>query len=131
MIAACLFILACLPSLNLEMPPVESILAVLTWYDPGLCAGDDGEINCDSDPLHLAGMTPVTEDLYGVTAACIPEWFDRRVTLRGYGRLHCLDTGGAIRPFFSEYYGQWVVPVDALLHEPPAENYQLFEWSLE
>ena len=123
-------------------PPVEQMPLFLSWYDPALCHDDNGGIliNCDSDPSVMAGGTAVTDDMYGYAAACIPEWFDRVLTIPGVGQRHCLDTGGAVQITYRETYTGagfvwgWVVVVDVLAHyeQPPPWQYSLvYGWSIE
>jgi len=126
---------------QLQQPPIEEMPLFLSWYDPALCDDNHGiMINCDSDPSTLAGGTAVTDEIYGVAAACIPEWFDMWLDIPGVGRRHCLDTGGAIQIVFRETYTGdgfvwgWCVVVDLLEHheEPPAWQYSLVEgWTIE
>lgn len=128
----CLFIMACWPPLDFAPPPLESMKIVLVHYDPG-----QGGINCDNDCGHLADMTVVTETIYnGKYGACIPAWrigqkTGQWVMVHGYGHVQCHDRGGKIRPYYSIYHEQWVIPLDIVSHEPGEWNYQLFDWKLE
>jgi hypothetical protein len=109
----------------LEPPPYWELPAVMTWYDPSI-----GGINCDDDCNHVADGTLITEDLYGQIAACDRRLLGHNVTIEGVGTFRCRDTGGMIRPMWSQYYQRWVLYFDIMLHESPEYNYWLFEeWS--
>lgn len=128
------------------LPPLEEIPLWLSWYDSALCYDENGNIivniNCNEDPAHMAGGTPVTEEMYGYAGACLPQWFDRQIWIEPIGLRHCLDTGGAVMPTYREifYPGRgfvtlWVIPFDALEHyqEPPWWQYLPIEpdgWEL-
>ena len=112
-------------------PPLMDLPIVLTWYDPILCSEPGGEINCNSDPDHVADGTPVSESLYGVVAACDERLLGSWITIEGIGEFKCRDTGGMIRPTYSEHYGRWILFADIMLHENPQWNFFLFEeWSV-
>lgn len=107
------------------LPPLEQVPLWMSWYDPAKCYDGYGRvienINCDGNPRVMAGGTAVTEAMYGYAAACLPEWFDGRVWVKGIGEWHCLDVGGAVIPTYREVYHpilgfvvMWVLPLDVL-----------------
>jgi len=117
-----------------EEPDFQDLPAVVTWYDPSLCtrpgATADDMINCDSNPEFVADGTRVTEDLYGVTAACDQRLLGRIIKI-GELEFRCRDTGGMIRPMWSKHYDRWVLYFDVMMHENPEWNYWLWEkWSV-
>lgn len=115
------------------VPPVEELPVLVTYYDPLTCITPDGtievNINCDSDPTRFADGTAVSSANYGNTAACIPEWLGREITLEGVGTVTCRDTGGSIAVVYNDYYGRWVIHVDMMLPEEPSFNYWLVDWN--
>jgi hypothetical protein len=102
--AVCLALLLSGALDSIQPPPIEEMPLFLSWYDPALCLNGGNPINCDADPSVMAGGTAVTDDMYGYAAACIPEWFDRTLTIPGIGTRHCLDTGGDVKIAFREVY---------------------------
>jgi len=118
-----------------ESVDIESLPVLLTWYDPAQCVNEFGavivNINCNHDPFHFADGTAVLESSYGTTAACIPEWLGRDITVIGLGTYRCRDTGGGIVVEWNEYYQQWVIRLDVLSHDPIDRNYCLWEWVME
>ena len=127
MLLILLVLLSHTPIIWLHPPPFWELPAVVTWYDPSLCAYPEGKINCDSDPTHVADGTLITEDLYGEIAACDRRLLGRDVTIGNIGTFRCRDTGGMIKPMWSRYYERWVLYFDIMLHENPYYNYWLFE----
>ena len=112
----------------IPMPPLGHMMVIHSRYDPALCA-DGYTINCDSDPTMFADGTAVLPESYNVTAACLPEWLGATITT-AYGSWLCRDRGGMIRPYWSGYWNEWVIPVDVLSADPIPFNYELSEWSL-
>lgn len=114
------------------IPPLEELPVLVTYYDPLTCINPNGtievNINCDSDPTSFADGTAVSALNYGNTAACIPEWLGREVTLVGLGTYTCHDTGGSITVAYNEYYEQWVIHMDIMLAAEPEYNYWLYTW---
>lgn len=118
-----------------EQPYYQDLPAVVTWYDPSKCLKPDATpedmINCDSDPEHVADGTEITEDLYGVTAACDRRLLGRIIKIGDIGTFRCKDTGGMIEPTWSKHHQRWVLYFDVMLHENPYWNYWLIEdWSI-
>ena len=105
-----------------KQPYYQDLPAVVTWYDPS-----QGGINCNEDCTTVADGTKVTEDLYGVTAACDRRLLGRIVKIEGIGTFRCRDTGGMIEPTWSRHYQRWILYFDVMLHENPEWNYWLIE----
>ncbi len=86
-----------------------------TWYDPEL-----GGINCQEPcDIYANGERVIESHYYGntdQTAACLPEWLGREITIQGLGTFKCRDTGGAIKVAYSEYFSRMVIHVDILAH---------------
>lgn len=118
------------------LPAVAELPLWLSWYDPAKCYDEAGNvienINCDSNPRVMAGGTAVTPAMYGYAAACVPQWFDDRVAVKGVGEWHCLDVGGAVIPTYREIFWPgrgfvttWVLPIDVLYsHTQPEPWWQ-------
>lgn len=107
-------------------PAFEDLPAVATWYDPSL-----GGINCDDDCTRTADGSMVSEELYGVAAACDRSLLGSIVAIDGLGTFECRDTGSAIRPTWSPHHDRWVLYFDVMLHDDPSWNYWIFEhWSI-
>ena len=124
---------SCVDLSRFARPELADLPAVMTFYDPARCLKPDATerdlINCDSDPTRTADGSIVSEDLYGVAAACDRSLLGSRVEIIGLGIFECRDTGGMIKPTWSPHYGRWVIYFDVLLHEAPSWNYMLFdEW---
>lgn len=112
-------------------PPIHELPVVMVWYDPSLCSEPGGEINCDGDPDHVADGTRIDDSYYGSVAACDPSLLGSWIWIEGIGEFKCRDTGGMIRPMYSEHYERWVLFVDIMLHENPPWNYSLIEnWNV-
>lgn len=118
------------------LPPLPELPLWMSWYDPAKCYDENGRvienINCDENPRVMAGGTAVSAAMYGVAGACLPQWFGKRLVIRGIGERLCLDTGGAILPTYREIYHpkqgfvtMWIIPFDALEHytAPPWWQY--------
>jgi hypothetical protein len=111
--------------------PITSLPAVVTVYDPRL-----GGINSNDDPEHFASNIPVTEEWYGVAAACDPSLLGWAIDLSWMGEFKCVDTGGKIKSSYSKYHKQQVLFFDILWPleeegEYPDWNYSLIEdWSV-
>ena len=105
-----------------KQPHYQDLPAVVTWYDPAR-----GGINCNEDCTTVADGTKVTEELYGVTAACDQRLLGRIIKIGSIGEFRCRDTGGMIKPTWSKHYQRWVLYFDIMLHENPEWNYWLFE----
>ncbi len=106
--------------------------------------GTDGQIldgwgnQCNEDCSITASGTrlPMQSTGYeGGYAACIQDWTSlvgyptKTLDIAGYGEYKCVDTFGELsytKPFFHEYYEQWVIPVD-LLH--PGAQGLVCDWS--
>lgn len=124
---------------SLEMPQmyvchaeVEDIMLWAQYYDPALCEFEEYQMNCDSDPHHLADGTP-TEECYDVCMACPDGWQPKlggsvggfrpgRIFNFGteIGAWQCRDRGGGIRLTYGrKYIGchwvGWYIPLDFLL----------------
>ena len=91
--------------------------AIVTIYDPAL-----GGINCDEDCKTLA-TGPLERSMYTQYAACDVQLLGWYVSFPVLDmRVRCMDTGGAVKAFWSFRDGQCVLPFDILwpLTEEPA-----------
>lgn len=114
------------------LAPQQATPIVLTGYDPML-----GGINCEEPCGQTASGYWWQESDYwnGVEglAACPPRWLGRTLYIQGFGTLHCLDRGGAIKYAYNSYYDRFVYHVDVLVQNPKQQewNYRLYEnWEL-
>ena len=108
-----LFILIELMTGSPELPPtappkLTDYPAVIMAYDPAL-----GGTNCDGDCSTIA-TGPLTQDMYGTVAACHQDLLGRSITLPSIGTFDCLDTGGAIRVAYNEYFEREVLYFDVM-----------------
>lgn len=123
--------LAIRPEKSMIKTHLADLPILTTWYDPEL-----GGINC-ADPCdqYANGEIVIESHYFGnenQTAACIPEWLGRSVTIPGLGTFKCRDTGGAIVVAYNKYYKRMVIHVDILAH-PGQMNHNVYlwnEWSL-
>jgi hypothetical protein len=109
-------------------PPLHEMPVVMTNYRPA-----EGGINCDVDCSRTALNYQWSPADFGSLAACIPEWLGRSLRTR-FGTFWCGDTGGLIRPFYSEHYHRWVIPIDVLWDESLGVfpyNYYLTTWRFD
>jgi len=112
-----------IPCQRPQQPPFDQLPALITYYNPAL-----GGINCDHDCTTVADGSIVTDASYGAWAACDASLLGVVVMLGGVGRVECRDTGGMVRPFWSDYWRAWVLPFDLLAKEKPINNYGLVAW---
>jgi hypothetical protein len=83
--------------------------AILHAYDPGL-----GGINCDDDCTTVA-TGQLLDSMYKTSGACPVELLGATVTFHDIGvEMKCVDTGGDIKPAWSERDEQCVVYFDML-----------------
>jgi hypothetical protein len=106
---------------------IRDLPILTTWYDPEL-----GGITCAYPCDQYANGERVLESHYlggtSQTAACIPSWLGRSVTIEGLGTFRCRDTGGAIVVTYNEYYQQMVIHVDILAH-PGQMTHNVYLWN--
>lgn len=109
---------------------------VLTAYDPSL-----GGTNCVEPCGQVAtGYWFDVDDYWDGAeglAACPEEWLGATIVIENFGRLHCLDTGGAIKRWqWDEYYNRPVTHIDIMVYDPFNQvwNYRLIptdNWHLD
>lgn len=118
-----------------ELPPLEGLPILTTWYDP-LQFRD--EMNCLNPPEgceYFGSGMRIESYHYGTSAACRPEWAGMRLEIYNYGWdgsslvVWCRDSGGnAIRVRYDREYGLYI-PFDILSSEPiPLGPW--YEWRL-
>lgn len=100
--------------------------AIVTVYDPAL-----GGVNCDEDCSTLA-TGPLEGFMYTQYAACDESLLGWYVSFPMLGmQVRCMDTGGAIKAFWSPRDGQCVLPFDVLWplteEDPPYWNWWYIE----
>lgn len=90
-----------------SLQKLQSLPVYASVYDPMECYDDEGEvienINCDSDPRHVAAMIPV-EEAYDLVIACPQYMFGYVLYFDGIGTRLCWDTGGNIKVQYREVY---------------------------
>ena len=104
---------------------IRQLPAVVTIYDPAL-----GGINC-GDGCETIATGLLMPEHYETIAACDVSLLGAWVTFPGIGEFRCMDTGGMIRPMWSDYYQRTILYFDILYplvdEDPPEWNYALIE----
>lgn len=123
-----------------DVPSIYEMPFLVTVYDTALCEDGESCLQGNGDG-YFASMVPVSDDWYGIMAACDPALFGLWVNVSGLGTVYCGDSfgyfnGEPVETIIQMDDGQWVTRMDVFYpvaaNGYPSWNYNLFyDWSVQ